>query len=81
MISLAAKEKIMKQFDLIIIGCGSIGSAAAYHASLQGLKVLCLEQYHIGHTLGGSHGETRAFRQAYYDNPQYLPLLKDAYIH
>jgi sarcosine oxidase len=70
-----------KMYDLIIIGCGGIGSATLYDATNRGLTTLCIEQHHKGHDKGGTHGESRAFRQAYYDDPQYIPLLKDAYQH
>ena len=70
----------MTTYDLIVIGCGGIGSAALYSATHAGLKTLCIDQYNQGHDHGGTHGETRAFRMAYYDDPKYIPLLKQAYI-
>lgn len=69
-----------KVYDLIIIGCGGIGSSTLYNATLSGLNTLCIEQYEKGHQKGGTHGETRAFRKAYYDNPSYIPLLEKAYL-
>lgn len=68
-----------KRYDLIIIGCGGMGSAALYSAAKRGFTTLCIEQYKQGHTKGGTHGETRAFRKVYYDNPHYIPILKKAY--
>lgn len=70
----------MKNYDLIIIGCGGIGSAALYSAVRAGLKTLCIEQYEQNHNRGGTHGETRAFRKVYYENPLYTPLLHQAYL-
>ncbi len=69
----------MKTFELIIVGCGGIGSAALYYASQLGLTTLCIEQYEQGHNKGATHGETRAFRKAYYDDIRYTPILKKAY--
>ncbi len=69
----------MTQYDLIVIGCGGIGSATLFSAATAGLKTLCLEQYVPGHIHGGTHGETRAFRKAYYEHPSYIPLLQSAY--
>lgn len=66
-------------YDLIIIGCGAVGSAAAYYASKQHLKVLCIEQFEQGHARGSSHGETRAFRSVYAEGAHYAPLLEAAY--
>ena len=41
--------------------------------------MLGLEQYALGHHRGGSHGRTRIIRQAYFESPGYLPLLRRAY--
>ena len=66
-------------FDLIIIGCGGVGSAAAYYAAERGLQVLALERFEPVHARGSSHGDTRVIRQAYFEHPDYVPLLKRAY--
>ena len=67
------------QFDLIIVGCGGVGSAAAYYAVKRGLRVLVLERFEPVHARGSSHGDTRVIRQAYFEHPDYVPLLKRAY--
>ncbi len=66
-------------FDLIVVGCGGVGSATAYYAAARGMRVLALEQHESVHALGSSHGETRVIRQAYFEHPDYVPLLKRAY--
>ena len=66
-------------FDLIIIGCGGVGSAAAYYAAAGGLRVLALERFEPVHARGSSHGDTRVIRQAYFEHPDYVPLLQRAY--
>ena len=68
-----------RQFDLIIIGCGGVGSAAAYYAAERGLRVLVLDRFEPVHARGSSHGDTRVIRQAYFEHPDYVPLLKRAY--
>ncbi len=50
--------------NLIIIGAGGMGCAAAYHAAKAGLKPLLLEQFALGHNLGSSHGGSRITRYA-----------------
>lgn len=65
--------------DVIVIGLGGMGSSAAMHLALEGAKVLGLEQFSPNHDLGSSHGSTRAIRLAYYENPNYVPLLKRSY--
>lgn len=56
-----------------------MGASAAFHLARRGKKVLGLEQFRIGHDKGSSHGETRLIRQAYFENPDYVPLLKRSY--
>jgi sarcosine oxidase len=43
------------------------------------VRVLGLEQFDIPHNLGSSHGNSRLIRMAYYENPDYVPLLVRAY--
>ena len=62
-------------WDVIVIGCGGFGSAALREFSQRGLKVLGLDQYSPPHNLGSSHGETRIIRKAYFEHPDYVPLL------
>lgn len=66
-------------WDAIVIGLGAMGSAAAYHLAKRGAKVLGLEQFSLGHDRGSSHGETRIIRKAYFEHPDYIPLLNRAY--
>ncbi|MCM2371898.1 N-methyl-L-tryptophan oxidase [Aporhodopirellula aestuarii] len=66
-------------WDLIVLGLGGVGSAAAYHAALAGLRVLGIDQYSPVHNHGSSHGKTRVIRQAYFEHPAYIPLLRRAY--
>lgn len=56
-----------------------MGSAAAFHLSARGRCVLGLDQYQPVHDRGSSHGGSRIIRQAYYENPAYVPLLERAY--
>jgi monomeric sarcosine oxidase len=59
--------------DLIIVGAGLAGSAAAWAASARGLDVVLLEAFGPGHRNGSSHGSARIFRRAYPD-PLYVRL-------
>ncbi len=56
-----------------------MGSAALWELARRGVSVLGLEQFTIGHALGSSHGDSRLIRQAYFEHPDYVPLLKLAY--
>ncbi|MEM6469079.1 MAG: N-methyl-L-tryptophan oxidase [Planctomycetota bacterium] len=68
-----------RQFDAIVLGVGGVGSAALYHLARRGLSVLGIEQFEIAHDRGSSHGETRAIRKAYFEHPDYVPLIERAY--
>jgi sarcosine oxidase len=69
----------MERFDVIVLGVGGVGSAALYHLAGRGLRVLGIEQFEIAHASGSSHGETRLIRQAYFEHPDYVPLLARAF--
>jgi sarcosine oxidase len=71
-------------YHTIILGLGAMGSAAAAHLARRlepgGDKVLGLEQFDVPHALGSSHGQSRLIRLAYYEHPNYVPLLRRAYV-
>lgn len=68
-----------ERHDVIVVGVGGMGSAAAYHLAKRGLDVLGLERYDIPHTRGSSHGITRIIRKPQYEDPAYVPLVRRAY--
>jgi sarcosine oxidase len=67
------------RYDAIVLGLGGMGSAVAAHAAARGLRVLGIERFGPAHARGSSHGETRIIRQAYFESPDYVPLLRRAY--
>ena len=56
-----------------------MGSAACYHLAKRGYKVLGLEQFDISHEFGSHAGQSRIIRKAYFEHPDYVPLLERAY--
>ncbi|CNB39163.1 N-methyltryptophan oxidase [Yersinia pseudotuberculosis] len=62
-------------YDLIVIGSGSVGSAAGYYASQAGLNVLMIDSAMPPHQAGSHHGETRIMRHAYGEGEKYVPLV------
>jgi sarcosine oxidase len=50
------------RYDVVVVGAGAMGSAAAYHCARDGRHVLLLEQFTVGHSRGSSHGESRIIR-------------------
>ncbi len=69
----------MAYWDVIVVGLGGVGSSAVYHLAAAGHRVLGLDQYPPAHDRGSSHGQTRIIRQAYFEHPSYVPLLRRAY--
>src|SRR3954469_5944126 len=69
----------MQAFDVVVLGLGANGSSAIYHLSKTGLKILGIDQFIPPHTHGSSHGQSRIIRQAYHENPLYVPFVKEAY--
>jgi sarcosine oxidase len=65
--------------DVIVIGLGGMGSATAYQLARRGKRVIGLEQFGAAHERGSSHGKSRIIRQAYFEHPDYVPLLLRAY--
>ena len=70
---------MLPTYDVIVLGAGGVGSAALFHLANRGAKVLGLDRFPPGHDRGSSHGRTRIIRQAYFEHPDYVPLLKRAY--
>jgi monomeric sarcosine oxidase len=69
----------LNKFDLIILGTGGVGSAALMHAAQLGARTIGIDRFIAPHNRGSSHGQTRIIRQAYFEHPQYVPLLLESY--
>lgn len=54
-----------------------MGSSTAYALARQGRKVALLEQFHVGHRRGSSHGRSRIFRFSYPD-ALYVALVQES---
>ena len=68
-----------RAYDVIVVGCGGIGSAAAYWlAQRVGSGVLAIEQFELGHDRGSSQDHSRIIRRSYHD-PNYTALAGPAY--
>jgi sarcosine oxidase len=66
-------------YDVIVVGLGGMGSATACELAGRSKKVLGLERHSHGHDRGSSHGGSRLIRQAYFEDPAYVPLVLRAY--
>jgi len=65
-------------FDVIVVGGGIMGSAAAYYAARDGASVLLLEQFDLAHKRGSSNDHSRIIRYAY-DHPVYVELMRSTF--
>ena len=54
-----------ERYDVVVVGGGLMGAAAAWAIAGRGASVLLLEQHAPGHQRGSSHGSSRIFRHAY----------------
>jgi len=71
-------DSFMQTFDVVVIGLGGIGSAAAVTLARRGVSVLGIDRFSPAHSRGSSHGQTRLFRTAYFEHSDYVPLLRRA---
>ena len=62
--------------DVIVVGLGAVGSQAMRHLARRGCRVIGLERFGRAHDRGSSHGHTRVTRHAYFEHPDYVPLLR-----
>ncbi|GJQ29003.1 MAG: N-methyltryptophan oxidase [Phycisphaerae bacterium] len=69
----------MNAYDVILAGVGAAGSAAAYHLARRGARVLALDRGTIPNDQSSHGGATRIIRKAYFEHPDYVPLLTRAY--
>src|ERR671937_1138365 len=67
-----------RRFRFVVVGCGGIGSAAAYWLAQAGGSVLALDQFRLGHDQGASEDHSRIIRHAYH-SPTYTALSQAAY--
>jgi len=67
------------QFDYIVIGVGSMGSSTCYHLAKSSAHVMGIEQFELAHEKGAHSGQSRIVRKAYFEHPDYIPLLERAY--
>lgn len=69
----------MKSYDLVVIGLGSIGSQVLRHlAENRAGTVLGIEQFSPGYTRTAVGGDTRLFRNALPEGPQYHQIITES---
>ncbi|RPI15099.1 MAG: N-methyl-L-tryptophan oxidase [Lysobacterales bacterium] len=71
-----AEATPVQRWDVVVVGVGAVGSAALRAASEAGARTLGLELHSPAHAGGSTHGRSRIFRHAYFEHPDYVPLLR-----
>ena len=69
----------MPTHDVAIIGLGAMGSAAAFELARRGLDVIGFDRFTPPHAFGSSHGDSRIIREAYFEDPGYVPMVQRAF--
>src|SRR6188474_2304398 len=67
-----------REFDVVVVGLGGLGSGAAYWLARGGASVQGLEQFELGHDRGASEDHSRIIRLSYH-TPAYVALATRAY--
>jgi sarcosine oxidase len=67
------------RYDAIVVGLGAMGSAVAFEVARRGKRVLGIDRFEPPHTMGSTHGKSRIIREAYFEDPAYVPLVARAF--
>lgn len=59
--------------DVIILGAGTMGTAAAWALARRGVEVIAIDQFQHYHSMGSHGGNTRIFRHCYFEGEKYVP--------
>ena len=65
-------------YDVIVVGLGAMGSACLDALAGAKRRVLGIDRFAPPHALGSSHGRTRITREAYFEHPAYVPIVRRA---
>src|SRR5690606_4850341 len=64
--------------DVVIAGLGAHGAALAHELARRGAAVVGIDMHTPPHGHGSTTGRTRITREAYYEDPLYVPLVQRA---
>jgi len=70
---------MQNKYEVVVVGAGIIGSSCAWQLAKQNVPTLLIDQQSTPHNQGSSHGITRLIRKAYFEHPDYVPLLIRSY--
>jgi len=66
--------------EVAIVGLGAMGSASALELARRGASVIGFDRFTPPHTWGSSHGDSRIIREAYFEDPVYVPMVQRAFV-
>lgn len=67
-----------RSFDIAILGLGSMGAFACLDAARRGASVIGFDRFAPPHDRGSHSGDTRVYREAYAEHPDYVPIAQHA---
>ena len=67
------------RYDVAIIGLGSMGSMASWILASRGKRVIGFDRFRPPHGMGSHAGLSRIIREAYYEQPYYIPIVQRAF--
>ena len=74
-----ASSGMTAHFDVIVAGLGAMGSQTLAECARRGLRAVGFDRFAPPHDQGSSHGKSRIIREAYFEDPVYVPLVQRAY--
>ena len=71
---MGSRDRTEREVDVLVIGGGVVGAAAALEAATRGARVALLERDSLGAPRGGSKGSARIYAPAAYPDETYLEM-------
>lgn len=69
----------MNDFDVIVLGAGTWGSATSWQLAQRGYRVLAIDEFEPPHSMGSHGGATRLARQSNSSGQAYIKLTENAW--
>lgn len=69
----------MQSWDVVVVGLGAAGAATLHELATRGQRAIGIDQFVPPHSQGSSHGRSRIIREAYFEDPRYVPLVQRAW--
>jgi sarcosine oxidase len=69
---------MQRSFDVAVLGLGSMGTFACLEIARRKGSVIGFDRFAPPHDRGSHSGETRVYREAYSEHPDYVPLAQRA---